>query len=376
MNHANHSLILDGITSLSNTLNQDQSPVDWYETLKKYDEKINRYIQNGIIPPRFSAPIGVQVELTYECNLKCIHCYNASATKRSWRDGSELKEEEWLSIADQLVASNIFECIISGGEPLLRKNMMLKFMDKLSKAGVHFILISNGWLMKEGVIKELKKYMFQYIQISLDGATPHVHDDIRGVKGSWERAIEAALRIKKHNLPLCVATTLMEKNFHQLEEFIDLAADIGANQIIIDKYISTGMAADNEGQLMLPDGWRKKYNEVIAKKRMQYIGQLQVMTSLDPAIQLRQQILSPNKVALVRPNGNVKLDCITPFVFGNLRKDSLYDIWSKSLCEGWQKKEVLSFIDSLKSNEDLTNSGASPIPHATEDITLEHYLRG
>jgi len=378
MTNNNFSFILQQIEEMSQSLNGSGSPIDWYKTLQKYEHLVSEKIRNGVFPEAFSSPLGVQFELTYNCNLRCIHCYNYSGNRSS--DGSkksglsELTDEEWLSVVDDVADMNVFECIISGGEPLLKKGLVFNLMEKLARCNVYFILISNGWLVDEATISNLTKFKFHYIQISIDGATPDVHDAIRGRSGSWKRAIQAAGFVKEAGLPLCIAFTIMNRNFHQLSEIIDMAVYLGADRIIADRFMSTGAAAENSQNLELPSEWRKEYFELIQRKRNEHQHRILILSSVDPSIQLRQNIIGPTKVALIRPNGDIKLDCISPFVFGNVKRNKLSDVWQRNMSDGWRKKEVIDFVRNITSDHALMSNGNFPVPHLQNEINLEHYL--
>jgi MoaA/NifB/PqqE/SkfB family radical SAM enzyme len=371
----NYNTLVGQIEALSEEMMEDMAPIDWYRTLKQHEEETLQRIQHGIIPPFFCAPLGVQLELTYKCNLNCIHCYNNSGKREApacgARNDVELSDHEWISLAKELASLNIFECIISGGEPLLRENLVFEILDILSEHGVTFLFLTNGWLVDERVIERLLHYRFHYIQVSIDGADSETHDRVRQRDGSWKRAVRAATLIKEAGLPLCIASTLVSHSSHQLPDVIDLAANIGANQIIVDKFMSTGAAALNRNELLLPDGWRKQYYDIMLRKREQYKGRIQILSSMDPVIQLRMDIASPTKVALVRPNGDVKLDCITPFCFGNVRKELLKKIWETGMCKGWQRSEIIEFVKTITKDEDLAHNDRFPVPHVQKNWDID-----
>jgi len=59
------------------------SPIDWYRTLQQHQKRNLKRIKEGITPPYFSAPLGVQLEITSKCNLTCVHCYNYSGKRKA-----------------------------------------------------------------------------------------------------------------------------------------------------------------------------------------------------------------------------------------------------------------------------------------------------
>ncbi len=366
MNFQNYSMLLEEIEDLSNVLMQNNSPTNWKESLKLHSLIADRYKKNKVFPSVFKSPLGIQMELTYKCNLRCIHCYNNSGRI----NGAELSDLEWLKVAREAANLEIFECILSGGEPFIRKKLVLKIMNIISECKARFVLISNGWFIDKDVLKNIQKYKFRFFQISIDGVSSGVHDKIRRKNGSWEHAVKAAHLIADTGIPLCIAHTLMPENFLGLEKMIDFAFELGAKYIITDEVIFTGAAAANYQLLKMPNGWKKKYFDILKRKQEEYSGYMTIMSAIDPAISLRRSMLEPNKVALMRPNGDVKLDCVTPFVFGNTRNNSLIEIWRGGLDRAWGHPTVQKFIHSIKSNDDLHSNKDFPVPHLEDDIVL------
>lgn len=116
------------------------------------------------------------------CNLKCKHCYNRSGDSDR---KTLMTPEKWIDLANQIVRDGgIFQCIISGGEPLLLSDKLFEIMDILHDDGTSFVVITNGLLLDREKVKRFLKYRFFWFQISIDGLTPEIHDEFRGVSGS------------------------------------------------------------------------------------------------------------------------------------------------------------------------------------------------
>lgn len=339
--------------------------VNWEEVLSGYQRVTDQYLAQKVYPADgFRAPIGVQFEVTYRCNLKCIQCYNQSGEGKP----GELSAEEWYSVARQAGEIGVMEAVISGGEPFLRKEETLRIMEILDSYGVYFILITNGWFVDKELVDQLKKFKYNWVQVSIDGARPEIHDSIRGVRGSWERAVKAVYLFLEAGLPTTIAHVLMRSNFETLEEMIDLAATLGVVQLMCDTAIFTGRAAAIPAELELAKAQREEYNQLVRTKQEQYRHQMVIQPAMDPALGLRIYCAEPSHVCLIRPNGDIKLECMTPFVFGNVQKNSLAEIWERGLKKGWEHPEVLSFIHRIKNNADFLSCGH--VPHLDADIRL------
>ena len=146
-----------------------------YSRIKSQRANVKKMQSIGLYPKKFDMPILLQFELTHKCNVFCKHCYNNSGTHNTYKDA--MTHEKWKQFCHYIVEKGgIFECIISGGEPLLLGNDLFDIMDILHEDGTYFLLITNGFLLTEEKVKKLAKYHYKWIQVSIDGATAEYHD--------------------------------------------------------------------------------------------------------------------------------------------------------------------------------------------------------
>jgi MoaA/NifB/PqqE/SkfB family radical SAM enzyme len=329
---------------------------------------INNQISQEEHPAEFQAPLGCQLELTYKCNLRCVHCYNRSGKNKSH---DELDIQTWKNLAEQLGKAQIFQCIISGGEPLLLGQKLFDIMDILHEHGISFIFITNGFLMDEATVEKLSAYRFSWIQISIDGFFPSIHDQIRGVPGSWEKAIRAATLVRKAGLPLGIAHVLMRPNYKYIGEFIDLAYALGATRFMGEYYLPSGRAIQNSPHLVLSEQEFTESFSILENRQERYNNLMAIKATVDPAFYFRVRQIEPSSVLLIRPNGNVKLDCILPFVIGNIREEPLQKIWDRIGKKAWQHPVITNYISSVKWGKMLLE--ASPRPYYDDDLMLTEF---
>ncbi|HDZ20998.1 hypothetical protein LCGC14_0254250 [marine sediment metagenome] len=155
--------------------------------------------------------------LTRTCNLKCVHCYTDSeATAYS----GELSTDEAKAVLDDLAAFEAPAVLFSGGEPLVRKD----FFDLAAYArglGLHVVISTNGTLIDEATAKRFKELQFAYVGISLDSATPAVHDEFRGVAGAFERTRIGMQRCVSIGQKVGLRLTLTRQTCNDLPEVFD-----------------------------------------------------------------------------------------------------------------------------------------------------------
>jgi len=184
------------------------------------------------------APICLTWELTYACNLACVHCLSSSGR----RDPDELTTAECKAVIDELERMQVFYVNIGGGEPTVRKDFW-ELVDYATahKVGVKFS--TNGSRIDAERAAWLAASDYVDVQISLDGATAEVNDRVRG-DGSYDTAITAMERLRvagMRDFKLSVVVT--RENAGQLDDFKAIADRYGA-QLRITRLRPSGRGAD------------------------------------------------------------------------------------------------------------------------------------
>ena len=123
--------------------------------------------------------------MTKRCNLKCVHCY-AQAVPVDGAD--DISTEQAKTMIDDLAAYGAPVMLFSGGEPLVRKDLVELASHATSK-GMRAVISTNGTLITKEKARELKGVGLSYVGISLDGME-EVHDRFRGVPGAFRKALE------------------------------------------------------------------------------------------------------------------------------------------------------------------------------------------
>jgi len=156
-------------------------------------------------------PITAVWEVTMGCNMRCKHC--GSSCENALSD--ELTTAEALDLSEQIADLGLKWITLSGGEPFMRKDWHL-IAERLRQKGVVPNIISNGWLVTEDTVKKAKKANVGTIAISLDGLE-ETHDFIRK-EGSYGRVMKALKLFIDNNITCGVITTISNANFSQLRE--------------------------------------------------------------------------------------------------------------------------------------------------------------
>jgi mycofactocin radical SAM maturase len=184
------------------------------------------------------APICLTWELTYGCNLACVHCLSSSGR----RDPRELSTGELFAVVDELAAMQVFYVNIGGGEPTLRPDFW-ELVDYCvaSKVGVKFS--TNGSRITPPIAARIAGSDYVDVQISLDGADAATNDAIRG-DGSYAMAITAMENLATAGMRgFKVSVVVTRENVDQLDDFVDLAARYDA-QLRLTRLRPSGRGAD------------------------------------------------------------------------------------------------------------------------------------
>ena len=184
------------------------------------------------------APICLTWELTYACNLACVHCLSSSGR----RDPRELSTDQCKAIIDELERMQVFYVNIGGGEPTVRPDFW-ELVDYATahKVGVKFS--TNGVRITEEVAARLAASDYVDVQISLDGATADINDAVRGA-GSFAMAVRALENLAEAGFKDAkISVVATRHNVDQLDDFKALADRFGAT-LRITRLRPSGRGAD------------------------------------------------------------------------------------------------------------------------------------
>ena len=184
-------------------------------------------------------------ECTLRCNLNCIHC-GSDCSKEAMAPDMPL--EDFLKVLDSIiphVTPNKVMVVISGGEPLMRKDLE-KCGEEIYKRGFPWGMVTNGYGLTPVRFDGLLKSGLRSITISMDGLNPETHDWFRGKNGSWEKAIDAIkLVVATPDLMYDVVTCVNKRNIQDLEAIRDLFIATGVNRWRLFTVFPKGRAKDN-----------------------------------------------------------------------------------------------------------------------------------
>ena len=301
------------------------------------DDKCEYYMRLGASPTTKTSekyvPLVVSWNLTRKCNLKCSHCYINATTKEL--DG-ELTTEESKNLIDQISEVSRPLLILSGGEPLLRKDVY-ELIQYGTKKGLRMGLGSNGGLIDIKAARALKEAGIKTVSISIDSNIPQQHDEFRGVAGSWNKAIGAIKALVENGVLVQVNTTLTQQNYGQIDDIMTLVEDIGVENFHLFFLVPTGRGAKMADispamyESMIKNTFAKTIKHKLNVRPSCAPQFMRIAKAMD--LDMKQWIrgcIAGMYYCRIYPNGDVTPCPYLPVRLGNIRETSFKNIWFNS----------------------------------------------
>lgn len=305
-----------------------------------------------------SGPLQISLDVTNRCNLKCLHCFNRSAKDELIKCDlidQELLDEQFINIVNQIASIHPFSICFCGGEPMLRYNIIVEACTILKRANVPNVsMVSNGTLLTEEKIDNLKHTGMTLIQISLDGYTRESHDKLRGVKGTYEKALNAIHLLVNSGLSSSVAFSPTKFNIHEFPKYVTLFPYKRNFDIRVQPLMPLGNTFKNKD--ILPT--TKEYRNLIKFiKKHNYLHQEPYIEWGDPIDHLIRNTyisLSQTMYASIKSDGSLEVSPYLPIRIGNLKRHTLNEYWNAGLGKMWMIPIVKEIASTIQTIDDMS----------------------
>ena len=177
--------------------------------------------------------------VTRACNLKCAHCY-AKASERGHE--KELTTGEALAMLDNLAGFGVPVVLFSGGEPLVREDLVELARYAVQK-GMRAVISTNGTLITKDKAGELKDVGLSYVGVSLDGLE-EVNDRFRGRRGAFQAAMEGIRNCQEVGLKVGLRFTLNRMNVQEVPRIFDLLEEAGIPRVCFYHLVYAGRGSE------------------------------------------------------------------------------------------------------------------------------------
>jgi mycofactocin radical SAM maturase len=316
----------------------------------------NQYVEMGL-----SAPVNATWEVTYACNLSCIHCLSDSGRKRA----GELSTEQALKVIDQLAAEKVFQFNIGGGEPFMRPDF-LDLMDHAHDKGIVTCISTNGTLINEDIARRLD-HPLVYIQVSLDGASEKANDAIRG-RGSFGKVMNALEHLRNRSIEVSINCVLTRRSFPELDKLVELAASYGA-KLRVSRFRPSGRGKKSWSQLNVQREQMADFSQWLARHLAVSTGDSFFSVTTEERRSLGLNMCGACKMTCcLSPQGDI-YPCAflqePEFCAGKLPEEDFSTIWNTSpIFESFRQLEIKSCESCQRF--DMCHGGCPAIAYHTQ----------
>lgn len=287
-------------------------------------------------------PDTVVWEITFACNMNCIHCGTAAGKQRD----DELSTDEGLKLIDELTALGCTNITLSGGEPLMRKDWRL-LAEHIKDNGLTSYLITNGYAVTERIADDFLRLGFKRIGVSIDGLE-EVHNRIRQRPNSYKNCLNALDIMKKKGVEFCVISQISNLNLGEIDALHQVLVDHGCPGWRIQMCTTTGRMQDHADMVLSLDNYEKLVDKLL---QLQQVGDIFIDVGENIGYYgcKGSELLdgmpyfgcyAGTRVAGISSNGNVKgcLSMPEQFVAGNVRSSTFRQIWENDEAFAYNRK--------------------------------------
>jgi MoaA/NifB/PqqE/SkfB family radical SAM enzyme len=305
----------------------DEICVEFDDVSQSVEPKVAMFLEEAVTKG-YITPFKAIVEVTSACNLRCRHCYGECGAPRE----NELTKDEFFTILDALYEMGTEGLNISGGEPLLRKDL-LEILD-YCHGKFSFSLLSNGTLVDEEFAREFSKYNSPF-QASIYGYTAEDHEEITQVPGSFEATVRGIRHMVQNGVYVLAAYLYKPGNVDYIEKMAQFCSDLGVAVFRVGALVTVGRGKDL-GWEVSPSEFQRAA-ELLNKLDKEYEGRMTVQPwapggeapKEQPAQTLRTGCGVGSYIIVVGSNGDLLPCGLMRMKFGNLLKENPRELFAQ-----------------------------------------------
>lgn len=327
-------------------------------------------------------------EITGQCNLNCIHCRCDASMEAAKGD---FNTEEAKSLLGDIASFSKPVIVLSGGEPLLRKDLF-EIAHHGTNLGLRMCIATNGTLINDKICKQMKDADIRMVSISLDGSTAEIHDDFRKQKGAFAGALRGIEYLNKHNIPFLINSSFTKRNQQDIENVYKLAKELGATAWYMFMIVPTGRGKEIMDELISPEDYEKILNwhfhqeldetEMLMRPTCApHYYRISLQKAKEEKIKYKRRSLTfstgggkgciaGQSIALISQHGDVQPCSYFPMSAGNVKEKSFKEIWENSVLLR-NLRDFSKYKGRCGSCEYLNVCGGC---RARADVVYEDYL--
>ncbi len=288
-------------------------------------------------------------EITRRCNLHCVHCRSSSELEAGGHP--DFSTEEGFRVIDDISSFAKPVVVLSGGEPLLRDDVF-RLATYGTEKGLRMCLATNGTLVTPEICKNIKESGIRMVSLSLDGSNAEIHDNFRSQPGAFDGTMNAARLFRENGIDFLINSSFTKRNQDDIPKVYRLAKEIGATAWYMFMIVPTGRGEDIMAELITPEDYEEllKWHYEMEKNEHDmlvrptcaphyYRVRLQLAKAEGEKVEHRslkfstggsKGCLAGQLISLIDVDGNVLPCSYFPLPAGNIREQSMKDIWTNS----------------------------------------------
>lgn len=290
-----------------------------------------------------SAPLRMDLALTFRCQNNCIHCYAGGP-----HETDELSTDQWKRVIDKLHSIGVFILTFTGGEPTLREDLPELLLYAENRGAVTGLITNGRRLKDKSYVEQLEKAGLDFVQVTLESHKPQIHDKMTATKGSWKETLAGIKNALQTKVYVTTNTTLSKYNASEFLQTMDFIKELGVGAFGCNSLIYSGKASEISKEFALP---LETLNELMPKIRdkanqlgLRFLWYTPTQYCRFDPVKLGLGVKSctaANVNMCVGPNGDV-YPCQSYFEsLGNLLKDDWPKIWNNPLSVKLRNREYV-----------------------------------
>ena len=195
-------------------------------------------------------PVLSELALTYRCNLRCRFCYTGRSSAKPGPDDKEMSTDEAREIL-RIIREDA-QCpsvSFTGGEPTLRRDLVELVRFAREELGLRVNLITNGTLVDAALAERLADAGLNSAQVSLEAPEERIHEELTGVKGCFQKTLDAIHHLRASNIIVHTNTTLTRLNADAAPDMPALVHSLGLERFSMNLVIPVGASVDHDVKL-------------------------------------------------------------------------------------------------------------------------------
>jgi AdoMet-dependent heme synthase len=270
---------------------------------------------------------------TNACNMYCDHCYRDAGCKAT----DELNTAEAKTLLDQIAKAGFKIMIFSGGEPLMRTDIV-ELVAHAKSLGLRSVFGTNGTLITLDMARKLKAAGAMGMGISLDSLDKEKHNTFRKFPNAWEGAVQGMRNCREAGLAFQIHTTVMDWNEHEIEAITDFAVAEGAVAHHFFFLVPTGRAQSIETESLRATAYEevltrimKKQQEVDIELKPTCAPQfVRIAKQMGMDLRFQRGCLAGTSYCIISPRGKVQPCAYLNMELGDVRETPFDEIWKNN----------------------------------------------